>query len=424
MELQEAKKIIKKLLPQHYLTAVKGRTARRYYRSENDILYKREDSTIKPMHSADNRVCSSFYSLLVNQKAGYIFTRPPIFDTGDKLADSCIKQVLGDGWAKMCKSLCIRASNYGVAWLHYYYEPKFDTLKLAVLDGDEVVPIYSGRLERELIGALRVFERVDDESGKRYSVYQIWNESECAAYECELGEDTDKHLCEFNMFKVEEVLTGDGIFTNIYKHDFKKIPFIPFFNNDIATNDLECIKGLIDTYDKTYSGFANDLEDIQEVIMVLTGYEGESLSEFLGELKRYKTIKLSNDEGAKLQTLTIDIPVEAREKLLTMTRRAIFEQGQGVDPQTENLGNSSGVALKYLYSLLELKAGLTETEFRIGFGEMVRAICDFYGIACGEIKQIWTRTRVDNDVELADIAVKSVGIIEDEIIKRNHPWTT
>ena len=64
--------------------------------------------------------------------------------------------------------------------------------------------------------------------------------------------------------------------------------------------------------------------------------------------------------------MTIDIPVEAREKMLQMTRKSIFEQGKGIDPDPQNFGNSSGTALKYLYSLLELKAGMAEMEFRVG----------------------------------------------------------
>lgn len=202
------------------------------------------------------------------------------------------------------------------------------------------------------------------------------------------------------------------------------MPFIPFSNNNINTSDLENIKGLIDTYDKVYSGFVNDLEDIQEIIFILTGYEGENLGEFLGNLKKYKTVKLDSDIDVKgdLKTLTIDIPVEAREKLLTMTRKAIFEQGQGVDPEPGNFGNASGVALQYLYSLLELKAGLLETEFKLGLSELVRAICDYKGIACNSIVQTWTRTSIRNDLELSEIARNSKGLISDSTLIKNHPW--
>ena len=114
--------------------------------------------------------------------------------------------------------------------------------------------------------------------------------------------------------------------------------------------------------------------------------------------------------------------MEAREKLLQMTRKSIFEQGQGIDPDPQNFGNSSGVALSYLYSLLELKAGMVETEFRLSFAKFVRAICQFLGIQADTITQTWTRTSVSNDTELADIAAQSKDVISDETIVKNHPW--
>ena len=97
----------------------------------------------------------------------------------------------------------------------------------------------------------------------------------------------------------------------------------------------------------------------------------------MSDLKYYKTIQIdseSGDDKSGVSTLTIDLPVEAREKLLDITRKCIFEQGMGIDPDPQNFGNSSGVALGFLYSLLELKAGLQETEFRPSFGRFIRCV--------------------------------------------------
>lgn len=213
--------------------------------------------------------------------------------------------------------------------------------------------------------------------------------------------------------------------SNEFKHGFGRVPFIPFANNNLMTSDLDNVKPLIDVYDKVFSGFVNDLEDIQEIIFILTNYDGEDSKEFLSQLKKYKTVKVNNDgsgDRSGLETLTIDIPIEAREKLLTMTRKAIFEQGQGVDPQQQDFGNASGVALKFLYSLLELKAGLAETEFKLGFGEFIRAICKYLNIECKSIIQTWTRTAVTNDTDLANICSSSVGVISNKTILKNHPF--
>lgn len=229
--------------------------------------------------------------------------------------------------------------------------------------------------------------------------------------------------CNFMMV----VNSGQSIPVNTYKHGMGEVPFFAFDNNNVHTDDLKNIKPLIDVYCKVFSGFVNDLEDIQEVIFVLTNYGGANLNEFLSDLKYYKTIKVEsegNGDNSGVSTLTIDLPVEAREKLLSITRKCIFEQGMGIDPDPQNFGNSSGVALKFLYSLLELKAGLMETEFRPSFGRFIRCVCRVQNIPIKDdvVLQTWTRTMVQNDQEMAQIAQGSTGIISQETIVRNHPW--
>ena len=92
-----------------------------------------------------------------------------------------------------------------------------------------------------------------------------------------------------------------------------------------------------------------------------------------------------------------------------MTRKSIFEQGKGIDPDPQNFGNSSGTALKYLYSLLELKAGMAEMEFRSGFEELIKAICNYSGIACENVTQTWTRDVYKRQRKLAAIVRGAVA---------------
>ena len=425
MDIEVIKKLIKKHTIGHTNTVCKSLTAERYYRNKNDILLydrKKDNEEENPLRNADNRISSNFHGLLVNQKASYMFTAPPLFDVGNKEANKRITDLLGDNYAKVCKDLCINAANNGIAWLHYWLNNDKE-FEYGVVDSKEIIPIWSSNLNKKLLGILRVYTNTDDK-GMTYKVYEYWNDTECQIFRKDLNSTIDEGL---DIYISSPYLgmenSKDG--TNVFKHKFEKVPFIPFRNNNLMTSDLDNVKPLIDVYDKVFSGFVNDLEDIQEIIFILTNYEGEDPGEFLSQLKKYKTVKV-NDNGtgdrSGLQTLTIDIPVEAREKLLTMTRKAIFEQGQGVDPQQQDFGNASGVALKFLYSLLELKAGLTETEFKLGFGEFVRAICKYLNVECKSIIQTWTRTAVTNDSELASICTSSMGLLSNMTLYKNHPF--
>ena len=417
-----AKNLIKKYTLGHADMVVKTMVAERYYESKNDILNMpiKTDEEKNPLHNADNRIAHNFHGLLVDQKASYMFTAPPLFDIGSQAGNGRITEVLGDKWAKTCKKLCVNASNSGIAWLHFWKE-KDKQFKYGVVDSKQIIPVWSSDLEETLLAVLRVYNQIDETIGENYTIYEYWTDTECQAFRRLTDKTIDEGLEPFVMFSKFLVDTSTSEESNILKHDFEMVPFIPFFNNDLRTSDLDKIKSLIDTYDKTYSGFANDLEDIQEIIFVLSGYEGTSLKEFLQNIKKYKSIKVNGDEGGAVNTLTIDIPVEARDKLLTMTRKAIFEQGQGVDPDPQNFGNASGVALKYLYSLLELKAGLMETEFKLGFGTLIRVICKHLNIECKQIVQTWTRTAIQNDLEQSQICQNSIEVVSMRSIRKAHP---
>ncbi len=428
MDIEVIKKLIKTHVKGHSDFVIKAEEADRYYKNETDILIgpskkeRKEKEGETPLRNADNRIPFNFHGLLVNQKAAYMFTTPPIFDLGSKKANKAVQKFLGDKYHKVCKDLCVEASNATVSWIHIW-KREDGTYNYAVVPSVQIVPIWDKSLEKKLLAVFRVYTDIDSQNGEIYAVYEFWTNEKCYAYRVKIGDDIE-NLMPYEMFSID--VANQGL-SNCYDHGMGEVPFFAFFNNNIGTNDLKNIKPLIDVYCKVFSGFVNDLEDIQEIIFVLTNYGGENIKEFLEDLKYYKAIKVNNDgEGDKsgVSTLTIEIPVEAREKLLAITRKCIFEQGQGIDPDPQNFGNSSGVALDFLYALLELKSGLQETEFRPSFGRFIRCISRLENIPIKDdtITQTWTRTAVRNNQELASIAATSNGIVSKETVLRNHPW--
>lgn len=441
MELEKVKKVINAYADVHAVYMKEALTAERYYKNETDLLFEPAKSKEKaeknadgelithdvasPMRNADNRIPFNFHGLLVNQKASYMFTAPPMFDIGSDAANKALTAFLGDKYPKVCKDLCVEASNKKTGWIHVWKSSEDGAFHYAVVPSEQIQPIWSKSLDRKLMGVLRIYHDIDDQ-GDEFDVYELWNETECSMYKVPAGRTVSDGLMEYSNFILVDGM-GQQVETNTYQHGMGEVPFFAFDNNNVKTDDLKNIKPLIDVYCKVFSGFVNDLEDIQEVIFVLTNYGGADLNEFLSDLKYYKTIKVENDgdgDSSGVSTLTIDLPVEAREKLLTITRKCIFEQGMGIDPDPQNFGNSSGVALKFLYSLLELKSGLMETEFKPSFGRFIRCVCRVLNIAIKDdaVVQTWIRTMVQNDQEMSQIAQQSDGIISHETIVRNHPW--
>lgn len=424
-----AKKLIKKYIEKHPTEVARIEVAERYYRKDNDIKYAKKTGEVKeaenPLRTSDNKIPSNFYKLLVNQKAAYAFTEKVLFDTGNKTLNDLVSKTLGDSFQKKCKSLCVQASNASVGWLHYW-KGEDGNFHYSIIKSKQIVPVWTKDLEKKLHAVLRTYSMIDETDGMEYIIYEFWTDQQCESFRRRADLDFES-LQYFYQHLIIDMDTGTEEYAQVYEHGLGEVPFIFFNNNDEETDDLKDIKELIDAYDKVFSGFLNDLEDIQELIFIITNYGGdaENAVQILQEMKAKKIINVESegaDDKSGVSTLAIEIPVAARKEMLTITRKAIFEQGMGIDPDPQNFGNSSGVALQYLYSLLELKVGFMETEFRLSFNRLVRAILKFHGKSCDNIEQIWTRTSVTNDAEMAEIAQKSKNVISDETIVRRHPW--
>lgn len=420
MTIELLKKLIEAQQGKHADFIRKAKEAERYYETNNDILLteKKKDSEGNPLRNADNRIPRNFHGFLVDQKAAYGLLTPPVFDTGKQSVNEMISTDLGDDYVKNITALCVDAANCSVGWLHYWVTEN-NVFEYAVVDPKTIVAIHNTNLKKQLIGVLRIYSYVDDD-GAAWHVYEYWDDTFCQTYRksCNTGNYFEKLENLEEYFSFRDADTGEEL--SFKKHSYGEVPFIEFRNNNKGQSDLVEIKRFIDVYDKVYSGFINDLDDIQELIFVLSNYGGQSLQEFLEELKKYKVINV--DEDGDVKTLNIEIPVEARKEALEITREAIYEQGKGFDPRPKEFGNQSGVALQFTYALLEQKVALMEIEFRSGFNKLVRAICRHHGQEVGRIVQTWTRTRIRNAQEQAQVCSQSVGIVSKRTVLANHPF--
>jgi SPP1 family phage portal protein len=412
---------IKRKVINHELKKSEMLKAKSYYENRTDIedcgVIPKNSENKDPLRNADNRISHNFHQILVDEKVAYMFTYPILCDIdNNKIVNDKVKEVLGDEFERKIKNIAIESSNCGVAWLHYWIDESDGSnkkFKYEKVNSEEIIPAYSNGLERSLEAIIRIYscmEEVDDQiEDQAFTYIEYWTNSTMARYKFQGSSYTSSIIGEEHI-----------------EHILGEVPFIEFANNSIKKSDLSRYKKQIDLYDKVKSGYANDLEDIQQIIYILENYGGQDLGEFLGDLKRYKAIKTESDGtggGGGVKTLQIEIPVEARKVIMEVLKKEIYEFGQGLQQDVESVGNASGVALKFFYRKLELKSGLMETEFKTSFNKFIKAILKFLNVSnYKNINQTYTRNMISNDLENSQIAQTSVGIIPEKIIIRNHPW--
>lgn len=442
MDLETVKKLIRYYMPKHEVFVTAAKEAEKYYENEDTVLrtgaaavdainqYLKQCGK-DPLHSADNRIPLNWHRILVDQKIGYLFTYPPQFDTKEAQQID-FQSLLGDDYEKVIKKLGVDASNTGRAWIQYWKGEK--GMEYHYVDPKQVLPIYDETNIKKPLKLLLRYYTALDEQGEEYVRYELWNEKEVCFFYHKSDASIDKLVPELIVSTNE---------TKVVKHGLGTIPFIKFSNNSLEVSDLKMCKQIIDCLDKAWSGFANDIDDIQEVIWVLKNYiadvgspfkldeNGEPLvderglpikndytPDLLQMLKAKKVAEVGGDGG--IETVTSEIPYAARQAFLEGLVRQLFISAMAVDPRPENTGNSSGVYIDFLYGLLELKAGLMETEFRGSLNRLVRAVS---GVSEDtRITQTWTRNKPRNDLEIAQIINgTSPDVMSNQTKTKVHP---
>lgn len=390
-----------------------------YYRNKSDILnatqvyYDEDGQPHEDPTKANNKIRHAFYPLLVRQKVGYLVGKPMNFMCEDQEAQDYLKRVLGEKWNSVVQTLVTNASNKGEEWLYCYidHEGKFDYV---VCPMEQIIPLYNNGFKTRLEGVIRHYTTTSI-GGKETKYVELWTLEKVQYFE-----DSGGGL-ELVNEAAHFTINGKG-------YSFGVIPFVQFKNNEEMTTDLSMIKDLIDNYDSITSGLANDLDDIQDTIYVLKGYQGTDPQEFMKNLRYYKLIKV--DEAGGVNKLEVHIPIEAKDSHLKRLENDIYRMGMGVDVSSEKLGNSSGVALKFIYSLLDLKADTVETQFKKGIKHLLSLIGMWYTTTTGrefdreQVKVVFNRSFIINAKEQITNVVNSNRLVSSKTMLANHPFVT
>ena len=386
-----------------------------YYNNDTHIkdrqIWYYEDGQKKVDTEATNhRVSHDWHKILVDQKVAYLLGRPPLISAEDEQFAKHLNALLDETWDDRLQELAKNASNKGVEWLMPFIDG-VGNFRYIIIPAEQCIPVYETDYEEELVAMLRYYPAVV--GGETKTRAEWWTAEGVSTYiETEAGvyalESEDGH------FLMNGVPMGWG-----------RVPFVEFPNNVDRFADLKYYKEQIDVYDI----IANDLTDVQKLLFVLKGYGGQSLAEFLQNLRYYRAIQVDSEAGAGVETLSADPPITAIDSSLDRLEENIYLFGQGVNVKTDKFGSApSGIALKFLYTLLDLKSNIMARRFSVAikkFCWFAARYLEIKGVGTFDplgVKITYNKSLLINDLETTQIATSSMGVISQETIVAHHPW--
>lgn len=430
-------------------------TGEKYYNNESDIDNKKRYDHCG-IHGKENtrlsnaKIHRAFMRKLTRQKVNYAFGEPFSISTDNEAYKKILEEEYFEkGFYRLIQTLGVNAVKQGLNWLNPYYD---ETGKLCYrrVPGDQVKPFWSDIDHLELQCVIHYYcvdvYVGDDVNDTFYADYYSHSgvihyvKNADGIYERQSEQPYEEGNFLLPTPQTEEVKDKDGnIVEVIYKLDadgniifenepyvWDRIPWIPFKYNSDEKSLIVFIKSLIDMYERLLSLDLDIIIDIPDNIKVIKGYSGANLEDLTDNIAKYRAVLIDGD--GSMESLETKFDVTSSEKLLNILRKDIYEDGAGVDTQTENTGDQSGTALKFLYNDLDLdcrefiaefKLALEELMFFIDYDIQLKHEADY---SQEEVTFNFKTSGIINELELIEMINASRDMIPDKFLLPKHPF--
>ena len=386
-----------------------AKDAEAYYERRNVTIEKFQKllrtvtgSTVPDIYSANYKLKTGFFRRFVLQQTMYVLSNGVTFE-GEKTAEK-----LGADFEAKLATLAKKAMIDGVCFGFWNFDhvevfPFADTTR-----EPGFVPIYDDEN-----GLLRAGVRYSSINGNdRFTLYELDGYTE---YIKKDGEEIKLLKEKRNYIYTVKKSEAGGIEEKIGSN-YPGFPIIPMYANDVRLSELVGIREDIDCYDFIKSGMANQIDETSEIYWVLKGAGGMDdmdLQNFISRMHTIRAVNLEPDMDASAHTL--DIPVEAREKLLDRLRKDLYEDFMLVDIEKALSGNITATGIRLAYQSQDDKCGDFEYYIRDFINELLKLI----GV---EDAPSFKWNRIANATEETNMVLAASQYLDDEAVLKHLPW--
>lgn len=367
------------------------------------LLYTISGKAIPDNYSANHQLPSNFYNRFNVQENQYLLGNGVNFNNEDtKLRLGTKKQAFDTQVQKAGKIALTQGEAFGFWNLDH----------VEVFELLEFVPLYDEE-DGSLKAGIR-FWQIDESKPLRVTLYELDGYTE---YVKRKGDDT------LTIFKPKRpyilktrTSVADG--TEIYDgENYPGFPIVPIWGNQDHVCKIEAWRPKIDCYDLIESGFANDVDDASLIYWTISnagGMDDIDLAQFIQHMKTVKAAVV-NDDGAKAEAHTMDVPVQARETYLSRLEKDLIKDAMALDTEAIASGNTVATAIRASYEPLNSKTD----DYEYCVIEFIQGILELAGI---DDEPNFKRSMIVNQTEETNMILASAQYLDDETILNHLPF--
>ena len=351
----------------------------RYYEAEHDIRNYRlfwidaDGQVREDKHRSNIKISHPFFTELVDQEVQYMLSGKDGFvksDNPDLQEQLDLYFNDDEDFVSELNEVLTGCISKGFEYA-FAYKNKDDRTAFQCADSLGVVEVK----EKETDDGCEyvIFHYIDriGKDGKKIKRIQVWDNKQTTFF-CQEDDgkiELDKSV-EVNPRPHVMWREGDG---STYFEGFGFIPFFRLDNNKKQFSGLKPIKELIDDYDLMACGLSNNIQDSNETLFVVKGFDGDNLDELHFNVKTKKIIGVGED--GDVETRVVDIPVAARQTKLELDEKNIYRFGFGLNTAgLKDTSATTNIAIKSAYSLLDLKANKLEIRLKQFMRKLLKVV--------------------------------------------------
>lgn len=383
--------------------AMRNVTMRNYVKTLRNVLGR----AVPDFTGADYKLTHGFFRRFVLQQVQYVLSNGVTF--ADKNTKERLGSLIDNRLATLAKKAMIDGEAFGF-W-------NFDHLEVFSFADTKTDPGFSPLYDGTTGGlraGIRYWVAADGES-ERYTLYE---EDGYTDYILPKGEDMTIVEPGKRSYKQRVTATAITGVEGIIGENYSTLPIFPMYANDLRQSELVGLRASIDCYDFIKSGMANNVDETSAFYWTLTstgGMDDMDLQRFVERMKIVKAAVLM--DGVEAQAHTIDVPVEANERLLDRLRSDLYEDAMLLDVDKALSGNQTATAIRLAYQVQDDKCGDFEYCIRDFLAQLLALL---------KIKDepSFKWNRIANQTEETQMVMTAANYLDDEAVLDHLPWLT
>ncbi len=336
-------------------------TGVRYYEGDHDIKDYRiffidaEGKIQEDKTKSNIKISHPFFKLLVDQQTQYMLSGHGGFVKSDiPELQTELDAYFNENENFVAELNGLISGTVVKGWEYMYaYKNEDDRTAFQVADSTGVVEVREKETDDGCAYVIYWFVDRIDKDNKKIKRIQVWDKQQTWFFCQEDDGSIVRDDSIPNNPRPHILYQKDGE-DRLFYDDYGIIPFFRLDNGKKRFSSLKTIKALIDDYDLMNAGLSNNIQDTNEALYVVKGFDGDNLDELHFNVRAKKLIGVG--ESGDVDIKTIDIPVEARKTKMEVDEKNIFRFGQGVNTEAlKDTSATTSIAIKSAYANLDLK---------------------------------------------------------------------